>query len=93
MLEGRITVSRQIKIFADPLCFKALAVFFPERSNGNPYETGILPVVGKIKDVKRIPIQATLLSALFMIFYFFVAGIVTGEILNIQCKSLQIRST
>ena len=53
--------------------------FFSEQTNGNLYNTCILPVVGKIKDVKRIPIQATFLSALLMLFYLFVAGVVTGN--------------
>ena len=62
-----------------------------EISNENPYETEILPVVGKINDVQRIPIQATLLSALLMMFYFFVAGIVTGKHLNmLQIKVVQM---
>jgi hypothetical protein len=41
-------------------------------------------VIGKVKDVKRIPIQATFLSALITIFFLFISGMLAGKIENIS---------
>ncbi len=48
-------------------------------TDDNLYDTNILPIVGKIIDVKRIPIQATVLSALLIMVFFPVAGVVLGN--------------